>query len=179
MRSQAMNLVKREVLILAFGLFNMSGALAMIPPYYVELTSAELRNRKFKFDIQRIDTQSSIDLHFPEKVFVNGFWLVPSSTYVVVKNESGKVIAWTITYIKGNTPKSIVASYDHHVSDVSVSVAYKCEHAAGCFGAATFGISSISKFIEVNPDADGLQPKCHKVTGQMVEIVNCKELEKK
>lgn len=177
-----MNLVKRSVgavLILAFGLFNMSGALATIPPSYFELTSAELTNWKFKFDIQRIDTQSAIDLNFPEQVFVNGFWLVPSSTYVVVKNESERVIAWTINYVKGNTPKSIVTSYDHHVSDVSVSVTYKCGHATGCFGAATFGISSISKFIEANPDADGLQPKCHKVTGQMVELVNCKELKKK
>jgi hypothetical protein len=179
MRLQAIALVKREVLLLVFALFSMSRALATVPPDYFELTSTELTNRKFKFDIQRIDTQSSIDLDFPEQVFVNGFWLVPSSTYVVVKNKDGKVIAWTINYIKGSAPKSIVTSYDHDVSDVSVSVTYKCEHATGCFGAATFGISSISKFIEANPDADGLQPKCHKFTGEMVEIVNCKEVKKK
>lgn len=178
MRLQAINLVNREVLLLAFVFFSMSGAWATSPPNYVELTSAELANRKFKFDIQRIDTRSSIELNFPGKAYINGFWLVPSSTYVVVKNKDGKVIAWTINYVKASTPMSIMTSYDHDISDMSVSITYKCEHPTGCFGAATFGISSISKFIEANPHADGLQPKCHKFRGQMVEIVNCKELKK-
>jgi hypothetical protein len=173
------NAVKLNSLLLALLLFSISKAFATTPPDYLELTSAEINNRKFKFDIRKIDTRSSIELNFPKQVFVNGFWLAPDSTYVKIKNKAGKEIGWTINYIKGSAAHSIITSYNHDVSDLSVSITYRCEHPSGCFGSATFGISSISSFIEANPDADGLQPKCHQITGQMIEIVNCKELKKR
>jgi hypothetical protein len=153
-------------LFLALMLFNTSRAFASVPPDHKEPTRAEMRAMGFKYKIQKDDASSTIDLRFPKKVHSGRFALVPHITDVVVKNSAGEEIAKTTNWIADNELMSVVTSYDHKVSDLSVSITYACARRgnSGCYGATTVNIPSLSKFIDANPDLVNLRPKCRKVT---------------
>lgn len=94
----------------------------------------------------------------------------------MIKNSAGEVIAGTIDSVAVNQFMALGTSYDHKVADVSVSVTYACinRSKSGCYGATTFSIPSVSKFIVANPDALNLQPKCRNVTSM---IIDCTQYE--
>jgi hypothetical protein len=148
---------------------------ATVPPDYVELTRAEMQSRQFAFKIHRYDAMSSIELNFPKQALGRDFWLVPYSTYIVVKTKAGEVIASTHNRVENNEVLLIDASYNHLISDVSVSITYGCARTSGCHGATTFAIPSISKLIEANPDALNLPLHCREVPGSVVKMYDCTE----
>jgi hypothetical protein len=151
--------------------FATLSAFATAPPEYVEPTRAEMKSLGFKFAINRDNAGSSIDWRFPKHVRNKSFTLAPHSTTIVVTDLAGKVIARTTNWISDNPFMSLDTSYDHKVSDVSVAVTYACGRGSkkGCYGATTFSIPSVSKFILANPDAVNLRPKCRRVTDVIVD----------
>lgn len=151
--------------------FTTLSAFASVPPDYIEPTRAEMKTLGFKFAIQRRGSSSSIELRFPKHVRAKGFSLVPDTTQIVVKNSAGEVIATTTNWVSDNEFMSVETSYNHEVSDVSVSVTYACERRRknDCYGASTFSIPSISKFIVANPDAVNLRPRCRNVTSILID----------
>jgi hypothetical protein len=163
------------ILLLASMFFCTSVAWATVPPDYVELTRAEMQGRQFTFKIHMYDAWSTIELQFPKRSRGREFWLVPYSTYIVVKAKAGEVIASTPNHVENNEVLSIGASYNHLISDVSVSITYGCARADTneCYGATTFAIPSVSKFIDANPDALNLPIHCQKVPGSAIEILDC------
>ena len=152
-------------------LFTTSSALANVPPEYVEPTRAQMKSLGLKFAIDRNNAISSIDWHFPKHVLNREFSLVPHTTNIIVKDLSGNVIARATNGISGSPIMSFDTSYNHKVTDVSISVTYACGRSSkkGCYGATTLSIPSVSKFILANPDALNLRPKCQKVTEMIVD----------
>jgi hypothetical protein len=164
--------VKRAGLaILFFTLSLTSKAFAAVPPDYIELTSVEMKSWGFKVKIQRDDANSSIDLSFPKSMLRGKYGLAPHSTEVIVKNPAGEVIARTANWVADSGLNSIVTSYDHKVSDLSVSVTYACKRNGNseCYGATAFSISSVSQFINANPDVVNVRPKCRNVTSNIID----------
>lgn len=145
------------------------------PPNEVELTRAEMQSKQFSFKIRKNGTSTSIDLRFPGRLLAKEFRLVPHSTSVVIRNKAGNDIARTDNWVANNEVLSIDTSYNHVMSDASVAVTYVCAKASndGCYGATIFRISSVSKFIEANPDAVNLPLKCKKVPGSAIEMFDC------
>jgi len=166
-----MNQWHKCFLLFALVLITSSRAFASVPPEYKEPTRAEMKALGFKYKIQRDDASSSIDLRFPKSVRNQRFTLIPHSTEVIVKNLEGGVIARTTNWVKGNEFMSIVTSYEHKVSDLSVSVTYTCAKWGenGCYGATTLSIPSVSRFINANPDLVNLRPKCRNVTETVID----------
>jgi len=158
-------------LLCASILITTSSALANVPPEYAEPTRAQMKSLGFKFAINKNNAISSIDWHFPKHVLNREFSLVPDTTDIIVKDLSGNVIARATNGISGSPIMSVDTSYNHKVSDVSISVTYACGRSRkkGCYGATTFSIPSVSKFILANPDALNLRPKCQKVTDVIVD----------
>lgn len=156
-----------------FALFFITAlrVFASVPPDYKEPTRAEMRALGFKYRIQRDEVSSSIDLRFPKTVRGEQFEFVPHSTDVVVKNLAGEVIAHTTNWVAGNEFMSIETSYNHKVSDLSVSITYTCARRGenGCYGATRLSIPSVSKFIDANPDLVNLRPKCRNVSSIIVD----------
>jgi hypothetical protein len=160
-------------------LFTTLRALASVPPDHKEPTRAEMKVLGFKYKIQRDEVSSTIDLRFPKSVFTERFALVPHMTDVVVKNSAGEVIAKTTNWIADNEFMSIVTSYNHKISDLSVSITYACARRddSGCYGATTFSIPSVSKFIDANPDLVNLRPKCRNVTSTIIDCTKYENTE--
>jgi len=158
-------------LLCAYILITTSSALANVPPEYAEPTRAQMKSLGFKFAINKNNAISSIDWHFPKHVLTREFSLVPDTTDIIVKDLSGNVIARATNGISGSPIMSVDTSYNHKVSDVSISVTYACGRSSkkGCYGATTLSIPSVSKFILANPDALNLRPKCQKVTEVIVD----------
>lgn len=154
-------------------------AFASVPPEYKELTRAEMRSLGFKFAIKRDNVSSSIDLRFPKHVLVERFRMIPHTTDIVVKNTAGQVLATATNWISGNDDRSLDTSYNHKVSDVTVTVTYACEKARkdGCYGATRLRILSVSSFIVSNPDAVNLLPKCRKVTSLVIDCTQYESAE--
>jgi len=142
-------------LLCAYILITTSSALANVPPEYAEPTRAQMKSLGFKFAINKNNAISSIDWHFPKHVLTREFSLVPDTTDIIVKDLSGNVIARATNGISGSPIMSVDTSYNHKVSDVSISVTYACGRSSkkGCYGATTLSIPSVSKFILANPDA--------------------------
>lgn len=161
----------KNFLFFALLLITTMNAFASVPPDYKEPTRVEMRALGFKYKIQKDEVSSSFDLRFPKSVRNERFTLVRHSTDVVVKNLAGEVIAKTINWVAGNEFMSIVTSYDHKISDLSVSITYTCARRGekGCYGATTLSIPSVSKFIDANPDLVNLRPKCRNVTSTVVD----------
>lgn len=130
-----------------------------------------MKSLGFKFAINRQADSSSIDWHFPKYIRNNSFSLTPHSTAVVVKDVAGNVIARTTNWISDNEIKILTSSFNHEISDISISVTYACGRSSkkGCYGATTFSIPSVSKYILANPDAVNLRPKCSRVTDMIVD----------
>lgn len=161
----------KKLLFFALVFIATLRAFASVPPDYKEPTRAEMRSLGFKYKIQRGGVKSSIDLRFPKSVRSERFALVPHSTDVVVRKLTGEVIAETTNWVAGNEYMSIVTSYDHTVSDLSVSITYTCAMRGknGCYGATTLSIPSVSKFIDANPDLVNLRPRCRNVSSVVVD----------
>ena len=102
-------------------------AFASVPPEYKELTRAEMKSLGFKFAIKRDNVSSSIDLRFPKHVLTERFAMVPHTTDIVVKNTADQVIATATNWDSGKDDMSLETSYNHKVSDVSVTLTYACE----------------------------------------------------
>lgn len=151
-----------------------SRACASVPPDLREPSSAELKDLGFKFKIQRDEVNSSIDLRFPKNVRARGFHLVPHITDLVVRNRAGKEIARASNWVADNEFRSIVTSYDHKVSDLSVSVTYACARKSGgqCSGAIRFSIPSVSKFIDANPDVLNMRPRCRNISSMVIDCTD-------
>lgn len=151
-------------------------AFALAPPESRELTRADMKSLGFKFAIKRDNATSSIDLRFPKQVLTERFAMVPHTTDIVVRNTAGQVIASTTNWISGNSDTSLETSYNHKVSDVSVTLTYACEKSrkTACHGASQLRIPSVSTFIAANPDAVNLRPICRKLTSL---IVDCSQYE--
>jgi hypothetical protein len=151
----------KTFLFLALSLIATLNAFASVPPDYKEPSRAEMHALGFEYQIQRNEAGSSIDLRFPKSVRNERFTLVPHSTDVVVRNLAGEVIARTNNWVGGNEFMSVVSSYDHKISDISVSITYACATRSkrGCYGATTLSIPSVSRFIDANPDLVNPRPK--------------------
>lgn len=145
------------------------------PPTQVELTRAEMQNKQFTFKIRKDGARTSINLHFPGRLLAKEFRLVPHSTSVLIRNKAGDDIAMTDNWVANNEVLSIDTSYNHLTADASVAITYVCAKAGndGCYGATIFRMSSISKFIEANPDAVNLPLTCKKVPGTAIEMFDC------
>jgi hypothetical protein len=149
---------------------TISSAFAGVPPEYVEPTRAHMKSLGFKFAINKNGSSSSIEWHFPKVVRNKLFALAPHSTNIVVTDRAGKVIARTTNRVSDQS-MALYTSYNHEVSDVSVAVSYTCGRSSEkeCYGATTFIIPSVSKFIRANPDALNLRPKCQRVTDMVID----------
>jgi hypothetical protein len=152
-------------------LFSSLSANASVPPEYKEPTRAEMKSLGFKYRILKDAAGSTIDWHFPKSVRGERFSLVPHSTTVIVRNLAGEEIARTTNWVAGNNFMSIETSYDHKVSDVSMSITYACasKGESGCYGATTLSIPSVSKFMDANPDLVNLRPKCRNITSLVID----------
>ncbi|SFG87195.1 hypothetical protein SAMN05518865_1213 [Duganella sp. CF458] len=161
----------KYLLLFALTHFAALHAFASVPPDLKEPTRAELRELGFKYKIRKGEVNSTIDLHFPENVRAGQFALAPYITEIVVKDSAGEVIAESTNWISDNRFKTVVASYNHKVSDVAISITYACTKRGenGCYGATTISIPSVSKFINANPDLVNLRPKCRNVTSTVVD----------
>jgi len=167
--------IKPVFLLLALMVFGMAKALP--PPLdQVELTSAEMKSRKIAFKIHRYQ-ESSIELRLPKRLRVKDSWLVPYSTYLVVKNKAGDMIASTTNQVLDNENPSFSGVYDHAVSDLSVSITYGCPQTdrGSCHGATRFVMSSVSRFFDANPDAVNVPLKCRKVVDAPLDMYDCTE----
>lgn len=154
-----------------FMLSSSLRATASVPPDYKEPTRAEMKSMGFKYRLMKDEAGSSIDWNFPKSVRGERFALVPHSTQVIVRNLAGEEIAKTDNWVAGNNFMSILTSYDHKISDVSLSITYACarKDTSGCYGATTLSIPSVSKFIDANPDLVNLRPKCRNVTSMIID----------
>lgn len=152
-------------------LFRSLSANASVPPEYKEPTRAEMKSLGFKYRILKDAAGSTIDWYFPKSVRGERFSLVPHSTTVIVRNLAGEEIARTTNWVAGNNFMSIETSYDHKVSDVSMSITYACASKgdSGCYGAKTLSIPSVSKFMYANPDLVNLRPKCRNITSLVID----------
>ena len=168
------------LLFTAIMLFPALRAYSSAPPEYKEPTRAEMKDLGFKLKIDRYGDTSSIDLRFPKQVLGEQFALSLHSTDRVVNNFAGGVIARATNWNEDNGMMPIVTAYNHRVSDVSVSVTYACAREAkrGCYGAATFRIPSVSKFIDANLDLVNLLPTCRKVTSTIFDCTENTELDR-
>ncbi|MGI4844327.1 MAG: hypothetical protein ACRYF7_13525 [Janthinobacterium lividum] len=130
-----------------------------------------MKSLGFKFAIERNDIASGIEWHFPRHVRNRFFKLSPHTTTILVKDLDGKLIARTENRVADSPFRSTSTSYDHHVADVSVTVTYACgkDSEKECYGATTYTIPSVSKFILANPDAVNLKPKCQKLTDLIID----------
>jgi len=166
-----MNRCSKLFVLVAFMLFSTLRASASVPPEYKEPTRAEMKSLGFKYRILKDEAGSSISWYFPKSVRGERFALVPHSTEVVVRNLSGDEIATTTNWVAGNNFRLILTSYNHEISDVSLSITYACARNAGsgCFGATTLSIPSASKFMDENPDLVNLRPKCRNITSMVVD----------
>ena len=155
-------------------LFPALDADASSPPDYKEPTRSEMKDLGFKLKMDRYRDTSSIELRFPKQVLGERFTLALHSTDLVVSNFAGEVIARTTNWNEGNGMMSIVTAYNHDVSDVYVSVTYACARKArrGCYGATTFQIASVSKFIDANPDRVNLPPICRNATSTVLDCTD-------
>jgi hypothetical protein len=144
---------------------------ASVPPEYKELTRAEMKSLGFKYRLLKDAAGSTMDWHFPKSVRGDRFTLVPHSSRVIVRNLAGDEIGRTTNWVAGNNFMSIETSYDHKVSDVSLSITYTCpgKGESGCYGATTLGILSVSKFMDANPDLVNLRPKCRNITSLVID----------
>lgn len=156
-------------------------AFAGVPPEYVEPTRSEMKSLGFKFAITKDNVGSSLDWRYPKHVRNQHSSLGPSTTEVTVKNTAGKVIARITNSVSSTEFMALSTSFDHKVSDVSVSVTYACTNKSrsknGCYGATTYSIPSVSKFIAANPDALNLRPKCRKVTEMVIDCTKYESAE--
>lgn len=152
-------------------LFSSLRANATVPPEYKEPTRAEMKSLGFKYRLLKDAAGSTIDLHFPKSVRGERFALVPHSTTVIVRNLAGEEISRATNWVAGNNFMSILTSYDHKVSDVSLSITYACASKgySGCYGATTLSIPSVSKFMDANPDLVNLRPKCRNITSMIID----------
>lgn len=161
----------KSFLFIVFMCIGSLQAIASAPPDHKEPSRAEMKSLGFKYRLLRDAGGSTIDLHFPKSVPGERFTLVPHSTAVVVKNSAGEVIARTINWVADNEFLSVLTSYDHKISDLSVSITYVCPRkgSKGCYGATTYSIPSVSAFIDANPDIVNLRPKCRNITSIIVD----------
>lgn len=155
----------------ALALLSASRAIASVPPDYKEPARAEMKKLGFKYRLSKNATGSSIDLHFPKSVRTGRFTLVPHSTDVIVNDLAGVEISRSTNWVADSDFRSVLSSYNHKVADVSVSVTYACGKTGDseCYGAATFSIPSVSKFIDANPDIVNLRPICRNITRLIID----------
>lgn len=160
-----------KLLVILVILFSSLRANASVPPEYKEPTRAEMKSLGFKYRLLKGASGSTMNWHFPKSVRGERFALVPHSTTVIVRNLAGEEIARTTNWVAGNNFMSIETSYDHKVSDVSMSITYACASKgdSGCYGATTLSIPSVSKFMDANPDLVNLRPKCRNITSMVID----------